>query len=386
MRRRRTGEFAQSIQNYFESLDKVLIFLSLVLSAFGVVVINSATGLSGWSGRYVIVQICGIALGLFCVFVLSKVDYAFFGQFSVGIVIVCFLLLLFTALFAESISGNKNWLPLGPISIQPSELTKVAFVLTFSTHVANVKDRINRFPVLLFLMLHFAAYFIPILLQGDFGSALIYLGILIVILYLAGLHYRWFLLAGILAVFAAPVLWNFVLKDYHKKRILFSFNPELDPLDFGYQPILSRITIGSGELTGMGYGNGVQSQNDLLPARHTDFIYAIVGEDFGFIGCIFVLLLLCAIIVAIARNAKYAKDDAGALICHGLAAMFAVQMVINIGMCIGVSPVIGVTLPFVSAGGSSILSSFLAVGLAESVRMKPDLSLRFGSSRRTRRF
>ncbi len=383
--KRRAGDFFQSVSDYFTTLDKGLLLVALMLSTVGLIAVNTATAAGNNNRHDMTIQILGIVVGLVAVFCLSKIDYTFLGHFSVPLVIVCSAVLLATALIGEYAGGNTNWLDLGFISVQPSEFAKIAFILTFSTHVSRVSDTLNKLRTIGLLAVHFLAYFIPVCLQGDFGTALVYCGILAVILFMAGLQYRYFIIAGVTVVAAFPILWNFILKDYHKKRILFSLNPELDPLDFGYQPILSKISIGSGGLGGLGYGEGVQSQNELLPASHTDFIYAVIGEEFGFIGCVFVLILLTALVVLLAQGARRAKDDAGKLICFGLAAMFAVQAIMNIGMCIGVSPVIGVTLPFISAGGSSVLASFLAIGLAESVRMKPDLSLSFGDRRRRRR-
>ncbi len=380
--RRRLGDFSYSVSEYFASLDKGLLLVALLLAGFGLAAVNTATAAGNNHDHDMMIQTIGICVGLLIVFIFSKIDYSLLGHFSVPIVGICAAVLLATAFIGNYSGGNTNWLDLGFVSVQPSEFAKVAFILTFSTHVSKVSDSLNRISTLAFLVLHFFAYFIPICIQGDFGTALVYCGTLVVILYMAGLQYRYFLLSGVVLVAAFPVLWNFVLKDYHKKRILFSLNPELDPLDFGYQPILSKIAIGSGGLTGLGYGEGVQSQNELLPESHTDFIYSVIGEEFGFIGCLFVLALLTLLVFLLARGAKFAKDDAGKLICFGLAAMFAVQSVMNVGMCIGVSPVIGVTLPFISAGGSSVLSSFFAIGLAQSVRMKPDLTLRFGNRRR----
>lgn len=382
--KRPLGDFSYSVSEYFAALDKGLLIVALLLAGFGLAAVNTATAAGSNHDHDMMIQMIGICAGLLVVFIFSKIDYSLLGHFSVPIAGICAAVLLITAFIGNYSGGNTNWLDLGFVSVQPSEFAKVAFILTFSTHVSKVTDSLNRISTLALLVLHFFAYFIPICIQGDFGTALVYCGTLVVILYMAGLQYRYFLLSGVVLVAAFPILWNFILKDYHKKRILFSLNPELDPLDFGYQPILSKIAIGSGGLTGLGYGEGVQSQNELLPESHTDFIYSVIGEEFGFIGCLFVLVLLALLVFFLARGAKFAKDDAGKLICFGLAAMFAVQSVMNVGMCIGVSPVIGVTLPFISAGGSSVLSSFFAIGLAQSVRMKPDLSLRFGNRRRRR--
>lgn len=382
--KRPAGDLMQAVADYFATLDKGLLLIAILLSVFGVLTVSSATAAGGNQKHEVTIQLVGIGVGLLVVFVFSKIDYSFLGHFSVPIVAVCAAVLLVTSVVGIYDGGNTNWLDLGFVSVQPSEFAKVAFILTVSTHVSRVIESLNRIPTLFGIGLHFLAYFLPICIQGDFGSALVYCGILLVILFMAGLQYRYFAIAGVVIIAAFPILWNFVLQDYHKKRILFSLNPELDPLDFGYQPILSKIAIGSGGLTGLGYGEGVQSQNELLPASHTDFIYSVVGEEFGFLGCIFVLILITLLVFFLARGAKRAKDDAGKLICFGLAAMFAVQSIMNIGMCIGVSPVIGVTLPFVSSGGSSVLACYFAIGLAESVRMKPDHSLRFGDRRRRR--
>ena len=382
MKNRFFSRVSNALSSYFSSFGKGLFITALLLSVVGILAVNTATAVSATHRRYVLTQILAVAIGIAVVFILSKVRYDFLGQFSLPIILVSFVLLMFTALFGSYIGGNTNWIRIGSFMMQPSEFTKAAFVLTFSTHVANVKDSVNKIKTLALLILHFAAYFVPILLQGDYGSALIYIAAFLVILFLAGLHYRYLVIGGVLAVASAPILWNFVLKDYHKKRILFSLNPELDPQHFGYQPLISRIAIGSGELTGMGYGQGVQSQNQLLPAGRTDFIFSVIGEETGFIGNMVVFGLLILLVVMFARARRRAKDDAGALICCGFAAMFAFQSLINIGMCIGISPVIGVTLPFVSAGGSSVIASFLAVGMTESVLLKPDLSLRFGSARR----
>ncbi len=383
--KRRAGDFAQSVTDYFTTLDKGLILVALLLAAVGLIAVNTATAAGANHRHDMMIQIIGISVGLMGVFVLSKIDYTFLGRFSVPLILVCSAVLFATAFIGEYSGGNTNWLDLGFVSVQPSEFAKIAFILTFSTHVARVSDTLNKIRTLTLLALHFLAYFIPVCFQGDFGTALVYCGILLVILFMSGLQYRYFIIAGVTMVAAFPVLWNFILKDYHKKRILFSLNPELDPLDFGYQPILSKISIGSGGLAGLGYGEGVQSQNEILPAKHTDFIYAVIGEELGFVGCIFVLVLLTVLVILLIRGAYRAKEESGKLICLGLAAMFAVQSAMNIGMCIGVSPVIGVTLPFISSGGSSVLASFFAIGLAESVRMKPDLSLSFGDRRRRRR-
>ncbi len=367
-----------SVSEYFRSLDKLLLVVSLLLSSFGLVMIHTATYSSAKHDRCILIQSIAIGLGLIFIFILSKVRYDFFCRFSPAIVVGSFLLLLVTSVVAEDQSGNKSWLNFGPVNIQPAEFMKLALILTLSYHLSCIREQMNQPKHLCFLIVHFCAYLIPVFFQGELGSALVYIGIFIVMLFLAGLKYRYIIIASVLTVGAAPILWK-CLKDYHRQRILFSLYPELDPLGFGYQPLLSKIALGSGQLFGMGYGQGIQTQNELLPASHTDFIFAIVGEEFGFFGCLFLIAGLLLLLFLIIRNARLAKDFLGRMICIGIAAMLGTQILINIGMCLGVSPVIGITLPFISYGGSSALSVYLAIGFVESVHMKPDRSLRFGN-------
>jgi rod shape determining protein RodA len=219
-------------------------------------------------------------------------------------------------------------------------------------------------------------YFIPIILQGDVGTALVYIGMFIIALFIAGIYYRYILLGTVSLISTVPFVWE-LLNANRQRRILFGLQPELDPLGVGYQPLVARMALGSGQMDGLGYGQGIQTQNDLLPESHTDFIYAIIGEEFGFIGSMAVLILLIIIILLLIKTAIKAKDKEGYYISIIIAGMIFSQMLINIGMCIGITPVIGVTLPFLSYGGSSILSLFMTLGLIQSIRIKPEKSLKF---------
>ena len=364
------------IKKYIFSIDILLLIIPIGLSIFGIFMINSATANSSIWGRSVTVQIIALFLGFIAMIIISKIDYDILCELSIIIVVVSFIILIATAVFAQSVNGNRNWLNLGFFNLQTSEFTKIAFAITFSTHLKKVGERLNK-PFNVFLLcLHFCVYFIPIILQEDIGTALIYLGMLLIVLFVAGIYYRYIIISFVSLVGSVPFIWEF-LKPYQQKRILFGLQPELDPLGVGYQPLVSRMALGSGQMNGLGYGQGIQTQNDLLPASHTDFIYSIIGEEFGFIISITVLIALIIIILIIAKNAFKAKDKEGYYICIIIAAMIFTQSLINIGMCIGITPVIGVTLPFLSYGGSSILSLFLALGLVQSVRIKPEKSLKF---------
>ena len=371
------------IFQYIRAVDKLLILAILALSSFGVVAVSSATANNAdynWK-RCVTIQIAASAIGFIVMIVLSKVDYEILGEISPIIVGVCAALLLFTAFFGTEVNGNKNWIDLKFIMVQPSEFTKTAFAITMGTHLKKLGKDINKLKNILLVGLHFACYALPIILQKDIGTVLIYLGMFVAMLFVAGIYYRYMAMFAVLGIAAVPIIWS-RLGEYQQSRIIYGFQPELDPLGYGLQPIVSKIAIGSGGMNGMGYGNGIQNQNSLLPEKATDFIFSIIGEEFGFIGCMGIILLLLLIAALVIKNGIQAKDKAGAYLCTAIGVMLLLQSCINIGMCVGLSPVIGVTLPFVSYGGSSVLSLFVCMGFVQGVRVKPERVLSFTKKRR----
>ncbi len=364
---------------YLKRLDKAIIILAIALCACGMVAITSAVLADSSKARCIPMQLIGIAGGFIIMFIVARIDYEFICDFYILISIFSSALLFFTAIFADNQGGNYNWLTLGSINVQPSEFTKTTFVLSISAHISRLGDRLNHPFNILLVGAHFLLYFVPVLLQHDLGSAIIYLVMFVLILYVAGLKYRYIIVAFSLCAAAAPIIWEYLRVD-QKKRIIYGFQPELDPLGYGYQPLLAKTALGSGEMGGLGFGNGIQTQNALLPANHTDFVFAIIGEEFGFIGCIIVLILMVLLVMFILLNIPKTQNPCGKLICVGIAGILIAQTIINLGMVLGLSPVIGVTLPFVSYGGSSVMSLFLALGAVQSVREKEltDKSLRFG--------
>lgn len=382
MKGSRTPVF-DGIFSYLRRLDKPILILVTALSACSMVAISSAVIADSSKARCIPMQLLGIIGGFVIMFIVARIDYEFICKFYLPITIISSALLIATAIFSDSQGGNYNWLTLGSVNIQTSEFTKTAFIVSISTHISKIEDKLNKPVHVLLLGVHFLFYFIPVLLQHDLGSAIIYAVIFIFILYSAGLQYRYFIVGAAAVIAAAPVIWQYLRVD-QKKRIIYGFQPELDPLNYGYQPIISKRALGSGQMYGLGFGNGIQTQNALLPANHTDFVFAIIGEEFGFIGCIIVLALLVALVVFILLNVTKIKNTCGKLICVGVAGIIIAQTLVNIGMVLGLAPVIGVTLPFVSYGGSSVMSLFFAVGMVQSVRQKEltDNSLRFGGKTR----
>jgi rod shape determining protein RodA len=311
------------------------------------------------------------------------IDVDNLGAFAKFLYPIAILMLASTLVFGTERMGNKNWIILGPVSIQPSEFAKIIFIITFSSHLKKVQNYINTPRALIPLALHFGVLFALVLLQGDLGTALVYVFILLVMMIAAGLHWLYFAIGGVGLIVAAPFIYNYLLKDYQKLRILAVYDPAVDPLQYGYQTLQSKITLGSGGISGMGLFKGVQTQYSILPEKQTDFIFSVAGEELGFFGVTAIILLLAALIIRILYISKTSVDDYGSYITAGVAAMFFFQAAENIGMCIGLLPVIGITLPFFSYGGSSILTCMMGIGLVMSVNAKRKYSGLFQSGYRS---
>ena len=353
------------IHHIYKRIDWLLLIPILISCAFGLLLISSATASFG-TAKLIIVQTGGIVLGLIAALVLLTLEHENLARFSIPIYGLCILLLVATLLFGKEVMGNKNWIALGPINIQPSEFVKIGFILTFAKHLSSVRDYINNIRALIPLGLHFAVIAVLVALEGDLGTTLVFLFIFLAMLMAAGLHWGFFLAGGALVGAAAPFLFEH-LDEYQQMRILAVYDPTLDPLGYGYHTIQSKIALGSGGLFGSGLYNGIQTQFGILPEKQTDFIFSVCGEELGFFGCLLIIALELAIIFRLLYVARYAADHMGCFICIGLAAMLFIQAAENIGMCLGLLPVIGLTLPFFSYGGSSVLALCMSSGLAMSV-------------------
>ena len=261
--------------------------------------------------------------------------------------------------------GSKSWIRLGSFGIQPSEYVKIGIIITLSVALSKT-DNINEPKSLIRIFLHIIPIILLVLMQPDFGTTMVFIVILIGMLFVAGISYKYVLSAfGIVAV-SLPIIWHF-LQDYQKNRILVFFNPESDPLGAGYHVIQSKIAIGSGEIFGKGLYHGTQTQLDFLPAKHTDFIFAVIGEELGLIGCIIAIALLLALVIRCIYVSNIAKNSVGSYICVGIAFMMMGHIFENVGMCIGLMPVTGIPLPYFSYGGSSLIANFISIGLVINV-------------------
>jgi len=369
---------APLIKDFFQRADIVLLALCCACTLFGLVLISSATAsYDGGSTRYLLVQIIAffIGLGLFVTLTVIDLDILadkwplLFG-FSV------FLLFLLVPFGEAGDTGNKGWLRFLGIGIQPSEVVKIIYIVLMARHISYLREFRNLqspFSVVQ-VAVHFGFFFVLIVgISDDLGSALVFFFIAVVMLFAAGLHLLWFLAGAAGVAGVAPILWTFFLRDDQKERILAPYVESIDPTGFDvtWQASQSKLALASGQLTGTGLYQGPQSQSSAIPQKHTDFIYAIAGEELGMIACVLILLLLMAVALRCIYIGIKCKNTTGMLVCFGVAATVIFQTFINTGMCIGITPVIGITLPFFSYGGSSLFSMFAAMGLVSGVRYRP---------------
>lgn len=360
------------IADFVRESDKILLLLCFFTSTYGCLAVFSATYYMG-SYRPVIVQSFCMIVGFAAACVISVIDYEYFIRrwYLAAIIGVIPVILTFFIGFAPEGTDDKAWLNLGFTTFQPSELLKICFVVTFSTHLARVKRDINKLKYLLPVCAHGAFPVILIFIQGDAGTALVFAVMVIFMLVCAGVSWKYFLAAFSAAVVASPIAYFFILNDQHRERIINMFDIDGDIQGIGWQQYRGRIALANGGLFGQGYlkGDLTQLGKSGVPEGHNDFIFVTIGEELGLLGCLAVLILLAAICFRCLRVARLCAKEEGKFICVGIFSMLFAQITINIGMCASITPVIGITLPFFSAGGTSLLCLYLGIGLVLNVYM-----------------
>lgn len=370
-----------AVGRYLRHTDLFLWLLCLSFSAFSSILLAGVihTGLIDNLNDYhrVLVQTGAAGLGVLCAIAISKFDYHIYTKLWKLHTVAAYALVLMTFVFGTGTKerqGDKSWFSLpGGMTFQPSELLKISFILTLAYHIYTVRDHINTLSYLLGLCFHGAVPVLLIHFQGDDGSAIIFACIFAVMLFAAGISWKYVFTAAVAAVMAAPLLWFFVLNDYQRQRFLILYVSGLaSPKGDYYQQYQAALAIGSGQIWGKGIFSGKHSY---VPAAHTDFIFAFIGESLGFVGCLAVVAGLVFLCSRILWDGHRSRDLQGRLICAGVFAMIAAQSIINIGMCVSLLPVIGITLPFLSAGGSSVAITYLGVGLVLSVYMNTSKSI-----------
>ncbi len=316
-------------------------------------------------------QIMWLSAGFAVMFCSLFLDYQRLKVASTWIYVAALLLLIAVLIVGKEVNGSKRWLVIAGFQFQPSELMKVVIVVQLATYFSS--QDVTSYPGLKKLALPSVFVAAPVLLvlaEPDLGTAICMMAIAGTIIFFMGVRWK-YIVSIVLAIipFLWPI-WENVLKPYQKRRILILFRPDLDPLGAGYHIRQSKIAIGSGMLWGKGFLKGTQNKLHFLPEKHTDFIFSVWAEEWGFVGC-FVLLILFALLVVLAlRVARRSKDRYGSLLVVGMTGLILWQVLINIGMVIGLLPVVGITLPFVSYGGSSLISLCFAIGMIESVSMR----------------
>lgn len=358
--------------DFVRETDKILLLLCFFASTYGCFAVYSATHYME-SFRPVIVHTFGMIAGLGVACFIATIDYENFSKYwyiaaAIGIIPV---ILTFFIGFAPEGTDDKAWLDLGFTTFQPSELLKVCFVISFSTHLARVKRNINKLKYLLPVCVHGAIPVMLIFIQGDAGTALVFLVMVMFMLMAAGVSWKYFLTAFSAAVVASPIIYFFILNDEHRERIINMFDIDGDIQGVGWQQYRGRLALANGGFFGQGYLNGDLTQMGKagVPEGHNDFIFVTIGEELGFLGCLVVLILLIAICFRCLKISQLSSRNEGKYICIGVFSMLFAQMLINIGMCTSLTPVIGITLPFFSAGGTSLLCLYLGIGLVLNVYM-----------------
>lgn len=365
MKKKKTNYVSGAIVS--KEFDWLLFLLTAAAAAIGIAIIYSATRSYGTNSN-VIVQSCAGCIGIAAMLMLCFFDYEQFGNIVKYIYLFAVFILIVVLFFGTAGDwGARSWIRFGSVGIQPAELAKVCFVITFSWHLSKVEDRVNSPLALLGLTAHIAALVALIMLEPDLGSTMVFVFMFACMLFVAKLSYKYILPVLTIGAASLPLIYKYVFSGYQQKRIMVFLNPESDPLDSGYNVIQSKIAVGSGQLWGKGFLRGTQNQMGYLPTKSTDFIFSVFSEEFGFVGAVLIVCLLFLIVFRCFRAAKKADNSFGRYICTGIGAMLLFHVFENVGMCIGLMPVTGIPLPFISYGGTSLVTNMIAVGLVMSV-------------------
>jgi len=354
-------------------ITSVLLLLGLSLAVLYPISYNGQES-GGEVSNFFLRQAVFAGIGLVVFIWLSFVDYRAFKSFSAVVFLGGIFLLLLALIFGKTIRGTSGWIDLGIFSFQPVEPFKLITVVVLAKYFSVNSRTIGEFRHILISAVPVILSVILILKQPDLGSAIVVLGIWLGMLTVSGVKKKYLVFLLLLGLILTLVSWNFLLKEYQKERLSTLIDPFADPLGSGYNVIQSTVAVGSGEIWGKGLGHGSQSQLNFLPEKHTDFIFAVIAEELGFAGAIFVLVLLMVIMTRLLTIARNSQDNFGKMLASGIVTIIFIQGAVNIGMNIGIVPVAGIPLPFLSYGGSSLITMLAALGIAQSVERRGKVS------------
>lgn len=363
------------IKIYLKNFDWILFSAVALLSIFGLAEIYSiALGQETVSLLNFQKQILFIALGIILLFLFAFTDYHLLRNSSYYIYILGILLLIIVLIFGQSIRGTKGWLYIFGLGIQPVEFVQIALTLFLARFFSSLSLRSRPLKQLILSGFFVAIPVFLVFAQPDFGSALLLSSVWFIVILLAGFDKKYFIAILTIVIIVSASAWPLWLKDYQKHRILTFINPGIDSLDKGYNATQAAIAVGSGGLFGRGLGFGSQSQLKFLPEAQNDFIFAVISEELGFVGAVLVIFLFCVVFFRCLQGAKKTKDDFGAFFILMSMGLIFIGMFINIGMNIGIVPIVGISLPFVSYGGSSMLSAYILIGIIQSIIIRSKIN------------
>ncbi len=353
----------------FRDFDFVLLLFVLIICTLGITEIYSATLHTKFEGMH-IRQIYWLLGGVILMFVMSLINYQLLLENTWWMYAVSIVSLVAVLIFGKKYLGARRWIDLKLFHFQPSEWVKLVLILAMAKYFADYQERELPFRELMKAGMIAGIPMLLVLKQPDLGTALTYIPIAIMALFLGGMRLKHAMVILVIAGVLMPAVWKFGLKPYQKERLSTFVEPEADAKGSGYQVIQSLVAVGSGGIWGKGAAQGSQTQGQFLPVPHTDFIFAAWCEEHGFVGAIFILLLYFMVLMRLIHNAQTAPDRAGAFVVMGVVAVLTFHLLVNIGMVVGFMPVTGIPLPLMSYGGSSVLFTFLALGIVMNVRMR----------------
>ncbi len=367
---KRVEKIMLSVLSSFKKFDRVILGILLLLFIFGLIVLFSASyqRQASTGKNFVLNQGVWIVLGLILVYMVAKTSYHSFLSVSYIIFAIHIFFLILVLVMGKTALGAQRWISIGGIGFQPSEFAKVFTILALARMIGDNPSRLKTKRGLIGPFLIALLPMVLIFKQPDLGTAIVLLPVFLAMIWVGGIRLKYFwaiILSGLLSL---PLFW-FFLKDYQRDRLMVFINPNVDPLGAGYTINQSKIAIGSGMLFGKGWLSGTQNQLNFLPERHTDFIFSVVGEEWGFVGTALMLGLFLLLIFRGLKIAELTNDISGKLIAVGITTMLALHVIINIGMTLGLMPVVGMPLPFISYGRSALTANLIAVGFLLNVQM-----------------
>lgn len=361
---------------YLKYFDWTLFFSVILLASLGLIEIYSITlGREAFDMTLFQRQVFFVTTGIIIVFVFATIDYGLFQTYANYIYLIGALLLVAVLFFGTTIRGTTGWFDLGVFNLQPVEIVKIILIIYLAKFLSSPTLSKNDWKCLIRSGVPALILFILVALQPDFGSAMVLLAIWLVMVLLAGFNKKYFLVILLLGILAFGGMWEFQFRDYQKERILTFLNPSTASLEQGYNTSQAIIAVGAGGMAGRGIGFGSQSQLKFLPEVQTDFIFAVIAEELGFVGVTLLILFFGLFFYRCLKNLKKVNNDFGVFLILGGMGLIFIQMFINIGMNMGIFPVVGIPLPFISYGGSSLLTIFVLVGIMESVIIKSKLTI-----------